>query len=104
VSVVRLLRLALAAALIALASGVPHAVLAALDDDECASPCDGDVGGKRCPPNCTQGACARSDLSAPIPLGIVELLRPDSMDLAPAGAVAPVLPLVTRGVFHPPRG
>ena len=44
-SVVRLLRIAVSAALIALASGVPHVVLAALDDDCCAAPCDGDVGG-----------------------------------------------------------
>ena len=102
-SVFRLVRIAVSAALIALASGVPHVVLAALDDDCCAGPCDGDVGGKRCPPNCTQSACAKSIFCAAVPAAGVEAPHPESTEPAPVGVPAPALPLVTRGVFHPPR-
>ena len=102
-STVRLLRVALSVAFIALASGVPNAVLAAFDEGDCGAPCEADAGGKRCPPNCTQGTCARSIFSVSDPVLAAEAPLPDSTELASAGVAAPVLPLVTRGVFHPPR-
>ena len=101
---VRLLRVALCTVLVGVASGIPHVVLAAFDDDACAVQCDGDVGGKRCPPNCAQGACAKSVFSVAVGVHAVEAPLPESRELAPLGLSAPVLPLVTHGVFHPPRG
>ncbi len=100
-SFVRLLRIAVSATLIALASGAPYVVLAALDDDCCAGPCDGDDGG--CQPNCTQGACARSISSAAVPSVGAPEPRLGPTEPAPVTVRAPALPIVTRGVFHPPQ-
>lgn len=100
-SFVRLLRIAVSTALIALSSGAPYVVLAALDDDCCSGPCDGDDGG--CPPNCTQGACARTISTAAVAGACTQVPRMGSMEQAPVAILAPALPLVTRGVFHPPQ-
>lgn len=101
-SATRALRAVLSAALIALASGIPHVVLAALDGDRCAVPCGRDLDG-RCPPNCTQGACSKSVSSTALPCSRVEAPPPGWTEAAPAEGAVPALPLVTRGVFHPPR-
>jgi hypothetical protein len=103
VSLVRLLRLAFCVALVALASGAPHVVLAAMDDDGCPGSCDADVGGKSCPPNCAHGVCAKTVVSVSWPVGDAdEPVLPSSPAVA-LETCAPVLPLVVAGMFHPPQ-
>jgi hypothetical protein len=102
-TVLRFLRIAFAAALIAVVSGVPQAAYAALVDDCCAERCEGDPGGKRCPPNCPSASCAKVFPSA-VPLsGFEHVPTRGDAEPRPALAVAPTLPLVLSGVFHPPR-
>ena len=99
----RLLRIALCAALVALASGVPQVVVAAMDNEGCAGSCDTDLGGKSCPPNCAQGACAKSVVSVPPPLADAGEPVHSSRQAVLPETCAPVLPLVVTGVFHPPQ-
>lgn len=97
----RRLRIAIVVAVTALSSGIPQVALAALDDDCCTSPCDG-FDGKRCPPNCPSGVCAKVHVS----LGAVvapsvgpRLITSRSIVIAEP---TPQLPPVVTGVFHPP--
>ncbi len=99
----RVLRALVLVAVGVFTSGVPQVLTAALDDD-CAAACDGALDGKHCPPNCAQGICAKVHAS----LAVVGAPCP-----GPAGATivrsvvvaqaSPRLPVVTAGVFHPPR-
>jgi hypothetical protein len=97
------LRIVLAIALVAITSGAPRVVMAAIDDgDCCAEPCGGELDGKHCPPNCTQGACAK--LLQSLVARPVTLERRDGSvgERCIATEIVPSLPLVVRGVFHPP--
>lgn len=101
-ALLRALRVALAAALIALVSGAPQAAFAALSNDCCAEECDGDREGAQCPPGCG-GGCAKV-----LPFAVSAASR-DSIVAAGAReehalpSATPVLPLVLGAVFHPPR-
>lgn len=103
-TLLRTLRIVLAVALVAITSGAPRVVMAAIDDgDCCAQPCSGALDGKHCPPNCTQGACARllpPVVATPVTL---ERLGDSLVERCIAPELVPTLPLVVRGVFHPPR-
>jgi len=98
----RSLRLIVVFVVTALTSGIPHVVSAAMDDDCCTEFCDG-FDGKRCPPNCDSGSCAK--VLASLGAVLAPSLRPRPVT-ARAVAVAessPELPLVVTGVFQPPR-
>lgn len=104
-SVARFLRCALVTALVASASGATNVVLVAMDADECATGCDGDSGPRHCPPNCDQGACAKvtASLAASPAVAVTTRLAEVPGGDAPLFVRAPELPMVTSGVFHPPR-
>jgi hypothetical protein len=99
----RVLRAFVLIAMSLFTSGVPQVMTAALDDDCCVETCDGALDGKHCPPNCDRGECAKAHAS------IIAIAAPfpgpgPSAEPAPFAAHAtPQLPLVTSGVFHPPR-
>lgn len=99
---VRIARLLLALVLAALASGTPSVVRAALDEECCEQGCDHPDEGKPCPPDCS-GPCAK--VATPLPAiparGLAR--EPAARSTARIDTVAPVLPLVVSGVFHPPR-
>jgi hypothetical protein len=98
----RALRL-LAAALVAVVSGVPQAALAAIADDCCAEPCDAGQDGRDCAPNCPSPSCVKvfpPAISHGRAEGVAALERAEPRVSL---VVAPVLPLVPSGVFHPPR-
>jgi hypothetical protein len=101
---VRLLRAALAIALVAIASGAPRAAIALLADDCCVEECEGEGGGEPCPPDCTRGTCVKILTSAVAPSAVTSG-TPGDQDRrsVPPDAHRPVLPLVVAGVFHPPR-
>jgi hypothetical protein len=98
----RIARLLLALALAALASGAPTVVRAALHEECCEQGCDYPDEGKPCPPDCG-GPCAK--VATPLPVTPARCLAraPEARSVASTGAIAPVLPLVVSGVFHPPR-
>ena len=100
-NVPRLVRAALAVALVVLASGTPQ-VVSALADDCCAEHCEQQLG-KHCPPNCTSGRCAKvfPTAVAPGPSVLNEAIVGGRAQLD--AVVAPSLPFVTHGVFQPPR-
>ena len=103
-SVLRRLRIALAVALVAFASGLPHVVSAALGADECEY--DGGLDPQHCPPNCSQGACACAKVfpsSAEPSQGVDGPLDTPPGAVGPDVGATPVLPLVLSGVFHPPQ-
>lgn len=104
-SVARFLRCALVTALVASASGATNVVLVAMDADECATGCDGDSGPRHCPPNCEQGSCAKvtPSLAASPGLAVMTPLADLVAGEAPVSVHAPDLPMLTSGVFHPPR-
>ena len=103
-SVLRLFRIALAVALVALASGLPQVVSAALGVDECPGECDGGLDPQHCPPNCSQGACAKVIPSTAAPSrGGDSPFDTQPGAVGPDVGAAPVLPLVLSGVFHPPQ-
>jgi hypothetical protein len=99
---IRIARLLLVLVLAALASGAPTVVRAALDEECCEHGCDGPDEGKPCPPGCS-GPCAK--VATPLPMSPSRWLarQPEARSVASTGAIAPVLPLVVTGVFHPPR-
>jgi hypothetical protein len=91
-------------ALIALASGALNVALAAIHEDDCATPCDGDSGPRHCPPNCQQGACAKiqpSTAAGPAIAPTAAFLGVTQHATALVGS--PDLPVFTSGLFHPPR-
>ena len=103
--ILRWARLAVSVALIALASGAPRTVLAAIWALECCGdPCGGEHEGKGCPPNCSHGDCVkilRFIAAAPMTFDRAAL---EGVESNPLSDAAPVLPLVVQGLFHPPRG
>ena len=96
------LRNALPLGLALLLSGVPQSVSAA-STDCCDERCEGSLAGDECPPTCGLGACAK----------VRPTIDSDSRTVIDAPASPgrscaqedhrPVLPVVTSGVFHPPR-
>jgi hypothetical protein len=92
-----------AAALVAVVSGVPQAARAALADDCCVERCESERDGRDCAPNCPSPSCLKAFPPA-VPQSrsdvVVDLASPEP---TAARIVAPVLPLVASGVFHPPR-
>jgi hypothetical protein len=98
----RALRRALSIALLTVASGLPAAAFALLDDDCCAERCDA-PDGKRCPPGCTQLTCAKVFSTALPPALRAEAPPARRGKPQPVAVLAPALPLVSGGVFHPPR-
>ncbi|ACL64432.1 hypothetical protein A2cp1_1082 [Anaeromyxobacter dehalogenans 2CP-1] len=99
----RALRIAIVAGIFVLLSGAPQAMSAASAaccGDECERGGRDDGG---CPPTCNVGDCAKvrpavdprgtPGLDAPIEIGRASVARD----------AQPVLPVVTSGVFHPPR-
>lgn len=98
----RAIRLAVALTVAVLFTGVPQVVSAA-SADCCDGRCEGNLAGNECPPSCGLGACAkvrpamsagaRAALDVPVSPGVT-CAREDR---------TPVLPVVTSGVFHPPR-
>lgn len=98
----RALRLAVVLTVSFLFSGVPQAVSAA-SSDCCDERCEGSLGGKECPPTCGLGACAKVRPALSVGAG-----TPLEVPMSPGITYAredrrPVLPVVTSGVFHPPR-
>ncbi len=96
----RVLRVAL---VVSVFTGVPQLLAAAMEDD-CAAACDGALDGKHCPPNCAQGVCATVHAS----LAAVEAPchGPAAVTIVRTVVVAqasPRLPVLTSGVFRPPR-
>jgi hypothetical protein len=101
-SVVRYLRAAVAVLVVTITSGVPRAAAALLADDCCLEQCDGERGGESCPPECTSITCVKVVVSAVAPSSGSDPLMVEGRDALPASG-RPVLPLVTGGVFQPPR-
>jgi len=99
----RHLRLLVVIAVSVLTSGIPHVLAAALDDECCTEACDGSLDGKRCPPNCERGTCAKVSVSLGAVLAPCLAPRPTRSEGAFVAALTPELPLVVAGVFHPPR-
>lgn len=99
---IRIARLLLVLVLAAFASGAPTVVRAALDEECCEQGCERPDEGQPCPPGCS-GPCAK--FATPLPMSPARCLarQPEARSVASTGATAPVLPLVTTGVFHPPR-
>jgi hypothetical protein len=98
----RALRLAVTLGISVLLSGAPQVVSAA-SPDCCDERCEGSGDDSGCPPTCSVGACAkvRPAMSS---LDRGAFGAPATSGRAYAGADAPpVLPVVTTGVFHPPR-
>lgn len=100
--IIRIARLLLVLGVAALASGAPSVVRAALDEDCCEQGCDHPDERKPCPPNCS-GPCAKVATLVPIATTRYLAREPAARSMVSTGAIAPVLPLVVRGVFHPPR-
>lgn len=98
----RAVRLAVALAVAVVFSGVPQVVSAA-SADCCDERCEGSLAGNECPPTCGLGACAK--VRPAIDSGTrVAIETPVSPGRTRAHeARRPVLPVVTSGVFHPPR-
>lgn len=97
------LRILVVITVTALTSGIPHVLAVALDDDCCTQACDGSLDGKRCPPNCDRGACAKVHAAVTAiaaPTHGVDATFGIAITLA---QLPPALPLVTSGLFHPPR-
>jgi hypothetical protein len=98
----RLRRALVLVAVSVFASGIPQVLAAALDDD-CAEACDGALDGKHCPPNCDRGVCAKvhASLAAAAP----PCFGPPAtiVRTVVVAQALPRLPVVTAGVFHPPR-
>ncbi len=97
----RSLRLIVVFVVTALTSGIPHVVAAAMDDDCCTESCDG-PDGKRCPPNCDSGECAKVQASLGASLAPCLGPRPAAAGAVAVAEACPELPLVVTGVFHPP--
>lgn len=97
-----LLRL-LAAALVAVVSGVPQAAWAALDDDCCVERCESERDGNGCPPSCPSQTCVKVFPPAVAHSRPEAAAAPERAKPQVAWSIAPVLPLVLSGVFHPPR-
>lgn len=93
-------RLALAAVLVLLASGIPGAAVAALDVDCCEGSCERGPDGNDCPPNCT-GPCASS--ATLLAAGCVSSRQRVRRVPAKTDVAAPALPLVMSSVFQPPK-
>jgi hypothetical protein len=93
----------LAAALVAAVSGVPQAAWAALDDDCCVEHCQSERDGHGCPPNCPNATCVKVFPSAVAHSRPEAAVAPERSTLRVAWIIAPTLPLVVSGVFHPPR-
>ena len=100
--ILRSLRLLVVVAVSVLTSGIPHVLAAALDDECCNESCDGSLDGKRCPPNCERGTCAKVSVSLGAVLAPCLGPRPMRSETVFVTAVTPELPLVVAGVFHPP--
>jgi hypothetical protein len=92
-----------AALMILLLSSAPQLASAMLGVDECCSmECEGSFGAERCPPNCTQGACAKM-----LP-ALVETSEPGAHQQSTGVLVVPELEEprlapVAASVFHPPK-
>ena len=99
---IRIARVLLVLVLAAFASGAPTVVRAALDEHCCEQGCDDPDEGKPCPPDCS-GPCAK--VASPLtPISAGSLVRkPAALSTASTGTIAPELPLVVSGVFHPPQ-
>ena len=98
----RAVRLAVSLAVAVLFSGVPQVVSAA-SADCCDERCEGSLAGNECPPGCGLGACAK--VRPAINAGARAAI---DVPVSPGRTCAqedrrPVLPVVTSGVFHPPR-
>lgn len=98
----RRLRLVVVIAVSVLTSGIPHVLAAAVDDECCTEACDGSPDGKRCPPNCNRGTCAKVSVSLGAVLAPTLGLWPTRSEGVFVAAATPELPLVVAGVFHPP--
>lgn len=99
----RLIKAVVAALVIALLSGVPQVASAFMGvDDGCSSECAGSFGTKHCPPNCSQGSCAKM---LPAVVGAVQAVAGEHFVrvVVPIVRRAPRLASVVVGVFHPPR-
>ncbi|WP_242344958.1 hypothetical protein [Anaeromyxobacter terrae] len=99
----RVLRVLVLVAVSAFTSGAAQILAAAMDDD-CAAACDGALDGKHCPPNCAQGVCAKVHVS------LATVATPCHCPAAATivrtvfvAQASPRLPVLTAGVFHPPR-
>jgi hypothetical protein len=97
----RSLRILVVLAVTALTSGIPHIVAAAMEDECCADSCDG-PDGKRCPPNCDSGVCAKVHASTGALMAPCLGPRSASVRAFVVAEASPELPLVVTGVFHPP--
>lgn len=99
----RLPRLVLVVVLSLFASGAPRVLAAALDDDCCNEPCSGALDGKHCPPNCDQGSCAKTHASLAAVQASMSCPLSSLAEVIELTRERPHLPVLARGVFHPPR-
>jgi len=97
----RSLRILVVLVVTALTSGIPHVVAAAMDDDCCAESCDG-PDGRRCPPNCDGGLCAKVYASTGALMPPCLGTRSTSARAVVMAEASPALPLVVTSLFHPP--
>lgn len=97
----RALRLVAALGLVTLSTGVAQALTAS--DGCCDEHCEVSLGGKGCPPNCSLGACAKVKPAIDPARPEVAAAAATRSRIPPMAGALPVLPLVTSGVFHPPR-
>ena len=100
--ILRLLRLGLLFGLALFSSGLPQAVAAAADDC-CEGPCEGSLHGRHCPPNCPLGSCAKTRPAIGGAIGFTASFVAPRADVVFASDIAPVLPVPTSDLFHPPR-
>jgi len=100
--ILRLVRLGLVLGLALVSSGLPQAVAAA-SDDCCEEPCEGSLDGRHCPPNCSLGSCAKTRPAIGDAIGLTTKLVAPRAGVVVASDTAPVLPVPTSGLFHPPR-
>lgn len=99
--ILRRVRVMVAIAVTALSSGIPHVVMAALDDDCCTEPCDV-FDGKRCPPYCQSVVCAKAQVSLGAVVASSVVPQPIRPQVVVVNHATPELPLVVNGPFHPP--
>lgn len=102
--ILRPLRVVVALAVIALSSGIPQVVAAALGEDCCTEPCDG-FDGERCPPSCPPcptGVCGRAHASLGAVVATPVIPQPIVTHANVIDQATPELPLVVSGLFRPP--
>lgn len=94
---------AVAVTLMFLISGAPQWVTALLGTEDCCSmECEGSFGTTQCPPNCSQGPCAKM-LPALVAHAPPASVQPSVRVAVPRALTKPRLSADVASVFHPPK-